>query len=200
MLFTRPDTPNNARSRGASISPCNTCSLDPPNSAMSRSKVKATTDKIWGFRHISGTAERICDKFTRRRVWSLARMSLKVNVKGQGHQGQKTGLLEDISGMTEWICTKFTRKTCFVPHSDEFEGQGEFQWPACDLCLEKHLCSSFVCVWNITGTAKWICAEFTWKTYLVPHSDEFEGQGQRSRSPGTAFFGPFDGLHVVYVW
>ena len=36
---------------------------------------------------------------------------------------------------------------------------------------------------------------------LVPRSDEFEGQGQRSRSPGTktAFFGPFGGLRVVYV-
>ena len=32
---------------------------------------------------------------------------------------------------------------------------------------------------------------------------EFEGQGQRSRSPEakkTAFFGPFGGLCAVYVW
>jgi len=31
--------------------------------------------------------------------------------------------------------------------------------------------------------------------------DEFEGQDQRSRSPGTktAFFGPYGGLRVVYV-
>jgi len=38
--------------------------------------------------------------------------------------------------------------------------------------------------------------------YLVPRSDEFEGQGQRSRSQGskTAFSGPFGGMHVVYAW
>jgi len=28
-------------------------------------------------------------------------------------------------GTTEWICTKFTVKTCLVPCSDEFEGQGQ---------------------------------------------------------------------------
>jgi len=33
---------------------------------------------------------------------------------------------------------------CLVPHSDEFEGQGQgqFRCSACGLCLEKHLCSS----------------------------------------------------------
>jgi len=30
-----------------------------------------------------------------------------------------------------------------------------------------------------------VCAKFTGKTYLVPRSDQFECQGQRSRSPGT---------------
>jgi len=37
---------------------------------------------------------------------------------------------------------------------------------------------------------------------LVPRSEEFEGQGQRSRSPGTktSFFGPFGSLCAVYVW
>jgi len=35
------------------------------------------------------------------------------------------------------------------------------------------------------GTAKWICAKFTRKMCLISHLDEFEGQGQRSRSPGT---------------
>ena len=45
----------------------------------------------------------------------------------------------------------------------------------------------FVCVWNILGMAERICAKFIRKTCLVPHprSDEFECQGQRSRSPGT---------------
>jgi len=43
----------------------------------------------------------------------------------------------------------------------------------------------FVCHSNISGTAERICAKFTGKTCLVPRWDEFEGQGQRSRSPGT---------------
>ena len=38
---------------------------------------------------MAGTTERICVKFARRRVWSFARISLNVKVKGQGHQGQK---------------------------------------------------------------------------------------------------------------
>jgi len=46
--------------------------------------------------------------------------------------------------------------------------------------------------YRISGTAEPICAKFTGKTCLVPRSDEFEGQGQRSRSPGTkTFFRPF---------
>ena len=39
----------------------------------------------------------------------------------------------------------------------------------------------FVFVWNISRTAERICAKFTRKTYLVPRSDKFEGQGQRSK-------------------
>ena len=38
---------------------------------------------------ISGTAGLICAKFTGKTCWSLARMSLNVKVKTQGHQGQK---------------------------------------------------------------------------------------------------------------
>jgi len=46
-----------------------------------------------------------------RRVWSLARMSLNIKVKGQGYHGQ-------------------------------------FQRPAGEgLCLEKHLCSNFTCLY-----------------------------------------------------
>jgi len=58
-----------------------------------------------------------------RPVWSLAGTSLNVKVKGQGHRGQKTGFLADISEIAELICNKFTGKTCFIPHSDEFEGK-----------------------------------------------------------------------------
>jgi len=34
--------------------------------------------------------------------------------------------------------------------------------------------------------------------HLVPRLDEFEGQGHEGQK--TAFFGPFGGLHAVYVW
>jgi len=37
----------------------------------------------------------------------------------------------------------------------------------------------FVCVWNISGTAKQICATFTGKTHFVHRSDEFECQRER---------------------
>jgi len=30
----------------------------------------------------------------------------------------------NIWATAEWICTKFTGKTCLVPRSEEFEGQG----------------------------------------------------------------------------
>ena len=39
----------------------------------------------------------------------------------------------------------------------------------------------FVCVWNTPGTAERICAIFTRKTCLVPRSEDFESQGQRSK-------------------
>ena len=35
----------------------------------------------------------------RRHIWSFARMSLKVKVKGQGHQGQKTAFLSPFGGL-----------------------------------------------------------------------------------------------------
>jgi len=51
-----------------------------------------------------------------RRAWSLARTSLNVKVKDQGHQG-KMGFSADISGIAELICAKFPQKTCLVPWS-----------------------------------------------------------------------------------
>jgi len=41
--------------------------------------------------------------------------------------------------------------------------------------------SFFVCASNISGTDEWICAKFTHGKRLVPRSDEFECQGQRSK-------------------
>jgi len=66
-------------------------------------------------------------------VWSLARTSLNVKVKGQRSRssGPKTGFSADISRIAELICDKFTRKTSLVPRSDVFEGQGQFRQPAC---------------------------------------------------------------------
>jgi len=43
----------------------------------------------------------------------------------------------------------------------------------------------FVRVWNISATAERICAKFTWKTCLIPRSDEFESQGHQGQK--TAF-------------
>ena len=48
----------------------------------------------------------------------------------------KMGFSADISGIAKLIYDKFTRKTCLVPRSDEFEGQGQFRRPTCGLCLE----------------------------------------------------------------
>ena len=50
---------------------------------------------------------------------------------------------------------------------------------------------------NMSGSAERICTKFTGKTYLVPHSDKFEGQ--RSKSPGTksGIFRPACGLCLV---
>jgi len=46
-----------------------------------------------------------------------------------------------------------------------------------------------------------ICAKFTRTTCLVPRSNEFEGQGQRSKIKVTRYkntiFGPFGGLRAV---
>jgi len=99
-----------------------------------------------------GTTEWICTKFTLRHIWSLTRTSLKVKVKGQGHQGLLVA------------CVWF-------------------------MFAKTSLASSVVCVWNILGTAEWICTKFTWKTCLVHRSKQFEGQvkGQGHQGQKMAF-------------
>jgi len=79
------------------------------------------------------------------------------------------GCVWNVSGTTEWICTQFAWKTCLVPHSVEFEGQGQ-------MSQSPRTKTGFLA--GILGTAEWIYDRFTRKTCLVPHSDEFEGQGQ----------------------
>ena len=54
------------------------------------------------------------------------------------------------------------------------------QWTAGGSVLVPSVCG-FLCVWNISGTAERICSKFTWKTCLVPRSDEFEGQGHQGQ-------------------
>jgi len=54
----------------------------------------------------------------------------------------------------------------------------------------------------MSGTAERICDKFTWKTCLVPRSNEFEGHGQRSKVKVTrdknGIFGPFGGLRIGF--
>jgi len=59
-----------------------------------------------------------------------------------------------------------------------------------------------VCIWNISGSAEWICAKFTWKMCLVPNSVEFEcqGQGHHVSTDKNGIFGRFGGLRAFYVW
>jgi len=64
-------------------------------------------------------------------------------------------------------------------------------------CFWRRQSVFFVCVRNISGTAERICARFTRKTCLVPRWDEFEGQGQRSSTPGTKT--AFSALSAVCV-
>jgi len=56
------------------------------------------------------------------RVW-MSRSKVKVT------RDKKMGFPADTSEIAELICAKFTRKTCLVPRSDEFKGQGQFQQP-----------------------------------------------------------------------
>jgi len=50
-------------------------------------------------RNVSGTAERICAKFTGKVCLSLARTSLNVKVKSQGYRGQKNGIFGPFDGL-----------------------------------------------------------------------------------------------------
>ena len=114
----------------------------------------------------------------RGRVWSLTRMSFNVKVANEAAQ---------------WLTAPFRR--C----------RGWFRRPCVRCMFGKTslalVMSYFYCIhavrfffmalwffvsaWNISGIAERICAKFIGKTCLVPRSDEFEGEGQRSRSPGT---------------
>jgi len=86
-----------------------------------------------------------------------------------------------------------------VPYVMCFHSLYVFTWPqwTAEGSVFGTVCDFFVCVWNISGTAEWICAKFTWKSCLVPHSDEFAGQGQSHQGQKTAFLGPFSGLYTA---
>ena len=122
--------------------------------------------------------------------WSLAQASLKVKVKDQ--RSRSLG----------------TKNVIFRP----------FRRHECGLCLVRHLRPTegsvfggvslwvFRCVLNISGTAERICAKFTRKTCLIPRSDEFEGQRQRSKvtRDRNGIFRPFRrpacGLCFVFIF
>jgi len=104
-----------------------------------------------------------------------------------------------------WLCLKYLgngwtdlrqihRKTCLVPRLDNFECQGQ-RSRSPGTKKRKKLLSHAVPDWtNISGIAERICAKFTGKTSLVARSDEFQGQGQRSKfkvaRQKNAFFTP----------
>jgi len=66
------------------------------------------------------------------------------------------------------------------------------------------VCGFFICVWNISGTAEWICAKFTQNVFgpllrrVWRLRSKVKGQGHQKQK--TAFCGRFGGLCVVYVW
>jgi len=64
------------------------------------------------------------------------------------------------------------------------------------LFLVPLVCGFFVCVWNISRNCWTDFHHIHTEDVFGPHLDEFDGQGQRSKSPGTktAFFGPFGSL------
>ena len=90
----------------------------------------------------------------------------------------------NISRTAGQICTKFTWKMRLVPRSDEFERQGQ-RSRSPGTKNEKQLSHTATDDTNISGTSEQICAKYTGKTCLVPRSDKFEGQAQRSKSLGT---------------
>jgi len=139
--------------------------------------------------HISGTAERICAKFAGKTC--LVPRSDEFECQGQMSRspGTKTCCaLPSPPAATEWnaFATNNVRQQQTVPLR---RYQGVISARCVRLCLVKTSLALFWCLFlsesNISGTAERICAKFTGKTCLVPRWDEFEFQGQRSRSPKT---------------
>ena len=94
--------------------------------------------------NISGTAEQIFAKFARRRVWSPARTSLNVKVKGQGHQGQKMRIsLPTSLGAYEWYA--LTANSMQQQRMAHFvAARGCFRGLACDMFGETSLALVFL--------------------------------------------------------
>jgi len=76
-----------------------------------------------------------------RRVWSLARTSLNVKVKLQCNQGQKNALYTPVTpGQRRngpFCCMTYTKSSSSRGTIPSLPGG--FWWPACGLCLVKHL-------------------------------------------------------------
>ena len=109
---------------------------------MSRSKVKVTTDKKLGFRQISlELLNWFATDSQGRHVWSLARSSLKVSVKGQGYHGQKMGFQQISWELLNGFAINSHRRLVWSLTWTSLEVKVNFG-SLHAVCLEKHLCSS----------------------------------------------------------
>jgi len=124
----------------------------------------------------------IFHKLTLRRVedfnddFGLLLVSRWNNLQNPSTCNEVTGTIIVVPFFTQsqWPVVWILRHSVFLPHAVNC---GRFV-----LSADRDF---FDCIWNISGTAERICIKFTMKTCLVPLSEEFECQGQRSRSSGT---------------
>ena len=89
---------------------------------------------------------------------------------------------QNTSGTAERICAKFTGKTYLVRRSEEFECQGQrLKIKVIRHKQGKLLSHAASDGTSVSGMAERICSKFTGKTCLVPVSDQFECEGQKSK-------------------
>ena len=95
----------------------------------------AKTTTYFQAQNTSGTAERICAKFTgktclvrRSEEFECQGQRLKIKVNRHKKGKRRNHAASDrtnVSGMAKRMCAKFTGKTCLVPLSDQFECEGQ---------------------------------------------------------------------------
>jgi len=73
------------------------------------------------------------------------------------------------------VYAKYTCSKYLLPHAVDCGG----------FCFSaRSVCGFLFVIWNISGTVERNCAKFTRKTCLVPRSEKFVGQDQRSKVKG----------------